>query len=541
MSQTERIDSANDSAVSRRSYLYQAREQLFYYCRHCGKRSELDPCRFELKYQNYFEQLYSDKEPKWSEEEAVTCPSCGRETAYADLRSAHVSEHIHVFLENIVYFDNGDKVKLKVFFNDVTFFNDRIQINPYYYFVVFNVKTGQSYLFEPRHCFTGKRWKKYDKPRIMNISTITGFTEQIPHTFWYRQIKDFIDFLEKKLEEQLGFPPVSFEESFRRVEKYEQRVFDCEVKVSIFNLAAHVRFPLLDWHKTQRLIRHARLNADKYTLKILRSVKSHTPNPIKTILEKSGIEYKRSLARLVGEDMLRISYLHLFSKIKDVNLLRDIVKWMDNAPFVYSDSDQLKKKMNLFLEDAIKAVGEKSIVRKIIRVNDYHCFFDSVTMYQDIKRAFPSYECDFKGSIQEIHDQFVTDYHKAQQKNVPIEYEKKEYELEGEYGGIRFVLPKETADLVTVGAKMHICVGSYAQYVLNRYCRIVVGYKENEPVVCIELANHNRDIVQAKMKYNHYPEGDVYNSVMAWAKDKDLNVETYDLEYFEELNFIEAM
>ena len=43
------------------------------------------------------------------------------------------------------------------------------------------------------------------------------------------------------------------------------------------------------------------------------------------------------------------------------------------------------------------------------------------------------------------------------------------------------------------------------------------------------------------MKYNHYPEGDVYNSVMAWAKSKGLNVETYDLEHFEELNFIEAV
>lgn len=531
MSQTERIDSANDSVVSRRSYLYRTREQLFYYCRHCGKRSELDPYRFELEHQNYFRQLRSGKEPEWSEE-AVTCPSCGRETAYADLRSAHSYERTHIFLENIVYFDNGDKVKLKVFFNDVTFFNGGIQINPYYYFVVFNIKTGQSYLFEPRHCFTGKRWKRYNKPRIMNISTITESTEQIPYAFWYSQIKDFIDFLEKKLEEQLGFPPVSFEESFRRAEKCIQRRFDCEVKVSIFDLAIHVRFPLLDWHNTQRLIHRARFSADKYILKILRSVKSHTPNPIRTILEKSGIEYKKSLARLVGENMLRISYLHPFSKIKDVNLLRDIVKWMDNVPFVHLDSGQLKEEMDLFLEDAIKAVGEKTIVRKIIRVNDYRCFFDSVAMYQDIKKVFPNYECDFKDSIQEIHDQLVVDHYKAQQKNVPIEYEKKEYELEGEYGGIRFVLPKETADLVAVGAKMHICVGSYAQRVLNGYCRIVVGYKEDEPVVCIELTNYNRDIVQAKMKYNHYPEGDVYNSVMAWAKDKNLNIETYDLEHF---------
>ena len=147
-------------------------------------------------------------------------------------------------------------------------------------------------------------------------------------------------------------------------------------------------------------------------------------------------------------------------------------------------------------------------------------------MAVELKECKPEYEINLNASIKELHDLVLSDYEKMQHENIEIDYSHVENKALFEYSdnGLTFRLAKDTHELIDVGAKMHICVGSYRHSALKHYCHIVIVRDTNEnPVVCIELDNELTYINQAKLKYNNLPTKEIGLIIEKWAQMNNLD------------------
>lgn len=508
--------------VTKHSYVNHRRySETVYYCRFCHEKSIITEST-----KHYILNLRPDSENRTMYDSAIECPSCGQITESKNI--LHVSGYgLKHFYDGMIFYDNDDKVRLFIFSKEITFFSGKLQQAHLATMVVFNIATGQSYMFEPRYKGSAKRWRHYNGPRLRNIS-ISSYASPMTFNldFKDKKIIELAELLQKKLSKKLGYQVKSLFDYYDELPSDSQRVYNITV------LANYVRMPNMNPFEFNMFISQNRFHYKKpeHFNKCLRAAKPDSPNPIKDLILGFKGPYTKSMAKLVREDMNRLVLFDTYSAIKDINNLRKIIFWIDLNSYSLLAED---KSLKTFIKDMLKIMSETVLVNKIIKSQEY-IVTDTAMMYQEIILRNPDYVVDPRQSIQEMHDIFTLDYNKLRHKNAPITYKEKDFELEGDYGGLEFRLAKDTLELVNTGTIMNICVGSYDNRALRRDCGIVIAYADEEPILCIELSSDFRHVLQVKAKRNAKPIGNLYKAASAWIEDHELIIQTYDMEKDEE-------
>lgn len=147
-------------------------------------------------------------------------------------------------------------------------------------------------------------------------------------------------------------------------------------------------------------------------------------------------------------------------------------------PLKHIPRDNLRKVFNLMEIDHTDFEGP------------YWQIADVDRMYGNIIQCQHDYKFPTKGAhtLSDIHEILVRDYSRVTTPNVEIPYasfQPKKFNITIE--DIEFKLPAMTHDLIDVGQKLSNCVGSYSDSVISGRSTIIVGYKEGEPRICMEL------------------------------------------------------
>lgn len=203
-----------------------------------------------------------------------------------------------------------------------------------------------------------------------------------------------------------------------------------------------------------------------------------------------------------------------------------------------------------FIEDLeYHSVSVSSTVPRQIKTTKLSLMIDIYRTYNQIKSNIPEFDIlDFITfeNEQQLHDELVR-YTNSDEYFDIINKKRVErvFTLEDEIFKIEEVennifVARNGGELHKIGRKMNICVGGYSNAVDRGHCRIVylMDNENNEYKACLELRkiqlkkSIKYKLVQAKLKYNRLPceDIDIYNKIIKWTNDHDIEIETYDME-----------
>lgn len=131
----------------------------------------------------------------------------------------------------------------------------------------------------------------------------------------------------------------------------------------------------------------------------------------------------------------------------------------------------------------------------------------------------------------DLISQDVRWYKYAKKKVSKIRYSAKEFELEENINGYRFVLPRTDRELLDVGRDMRICVGSYGNAAVRKSLDIVVVTNEaDEYIVCMELDSSATVAYQVKLYCNTTTNRStpIGKAIYKWMSGHRISCETYD-------------
>lgn len=184
----------------------------------------------------------------------------------------------------------------------------------------------------------------------------------------------------------------------------------------------------------------------------------------------------------------------------------------------------------------VKHKGEKIAAQKIISFikhdkdnNAYSTLNDMVSCYDELKH------CDFdfssKYNINELHLYLANKAARQKPENRKLHYIKRNLSLESSNDTFSLLLPKDTYELIDIGIQMNICVGSYAEKVVNGRCVILIlrDIAGNNPIGCVEL--HANTIHQVKGPNNRLLQNKERDFINDWVISNDLVVCTDDLPH----------
>lgn len=249
----------------------------------------------------------------------------------------------------------------------------------------------------------------------------------------------------------------------------------------------------------------------------LRKVRPDILGKIKHLKDKDKLKALKINNKEIMEYMLDIHpaffplSLLLFGQLKDINNVKKLLQC--NFLFTYAE-ENYRKFISLtkeFLRKYKKGKDETVFTNRLTK--DYRFLVDIVNMYEDLLKEVENYEVDFSLSLKEIHDILSLDHRKigTENKNIPQNRDLKKIFKNASFNDINYKLAKDTYELIDVGSKMNICVGSYGNRAVEKVCYIVVGYnKQNEPVTCMELTKKEGifQIEQVKKYRNNFAELD---------------------------------
>lgn len=102
-------------------------------------------------------------------------------------------------------------------------------------------------------------------------------------------------------------------------------------------------------------------------------------------------------------------------------------------------------------------------------------------------------------------------------------------ELEHKEGEWSFDSPKLGAELLDAGVNLHICVGSYIEYVAAKVKKVIIIRKDGKDFACLEIVNDR--LWQAKLYRNQRvaTHTELLALVLAWAARLKLTIDTPDV------------
>jgi hypothetical protein len=501
--------------ATRNSYLRLNRSESVFYCRHCHEQSDI-----------VVGMAWRNGKPVTEIRNVdILCPHCSKLSEDKDIIDAGGKEITHLY-SHISYFDNGDTVRAYIYSKEISFFSRKLQQQQIRTMVVFNIKTGQTYLFEPRYEKSKKRWKHYGGPRLKNISisSYAGLLMSFKLEENDPKVQGLMDLLQAKLQEKFPYPV----KSLRAYGLEHNAKKHSEKRLSLAILANYIRLPHLNSYDFNQFIEDNRyMYEDKKFAYILRKARPDTANPIGDLVRAFKGPDAKSIRKLIMKNLDYLSRLYMFQDFKDVNNVRRLLEKSDDWRRGYNG--YYDEKLPIFIKAMLKKAPETVVANKILKIDHLYLLSDTARMYYDIIEINSEYDFDISRSLRDLHDIFSMDYNKLQHPNLPLEYTKQELKIECDIDGYEFRLAKETHELITVGAKMDICVGSYGNRAHRKELNICVAYKDNEPVVCFELSRKLDRVLQAKLHGNQRPKDELYELCMEFVNRNEMSIDTYDL------------
>lgn len=499
---------------------FESKELLALYVLNCGYK--LDHFRIEI-----------NSEKEINEDTEVCCPNCGNKKAIKELRE--VQKRYQLCNE---FFVNGDKIKVNsrsILFN---YFRGRIVTTTIHDMVVINMKTGFSY--ELATFINGKKSKNSTPITNCTYKYQTSIGNYEPYSDKCKKFEDVIEGIynairDYKINNKIveGYVP-TFEQNRKyyndKIETDESyyspkgidRFIDMQ-SIFLFN-----RFPCINVFDSKTLFApqsyYASDDIYKQFVKIRRAVKQEDTQAINSILEKHNMpKTKKNKALLLT---LGLNYVFIYKALSNNVAIDNIYKLVDGLKEELIFNPTLCKFFKVY---ALTKQQENNLCNKMANLktnNEIYTARDFLSMAVELKESKPEYEINLNASIKELHDLVLSDYRKMQYENIEIDYSHIKNKALFEYSdnGLTFRLAKDTHELIDVGAKMHICVGSYRHAALSHYCHIVIVRDTNEnPVVCIELDSELTYINQAKLKYNNLPTKEIGLIIEKWAQMNNLD------------------
>lgn len=247
---------------------------------------------------------------------------------------------------------------------------------------------------------------------------------------------------------------------------------------------------------------------------------------ISGFIKIAGIPNKRAFRKIIADEPFDYKLLSMiysnFNKNID-NTVR-IYKKMNtkNEQGVYPDYRTIEKM--LVNAEIIKQYYDGNDAVKLFKDNEEE-FKDTAYMLGRMNRIVKDAFIKEKPSIMKAHDWLAQKEYEI--KNAPINFEINEVirkRLTMQLDSIKFFMPKTSTELKLAGKKLHNCVGTYTDQIINNYSQIVlVANDKGKLVVCIEIKDNK--IVQAKLFGNKKVASDttLNAEVIAWAKKAKLD------------------
>lgn len=250
-------------------------------------------------------------------------------------------------------------------------------------------------------------------------------------------------------------------------------------------------------------------------------------------LKKMKVEDINIVYQIFSDDILG-------NEAKAVNLFKAIAK-MSNAKDFYNEMTKIR--------------GEKQTIKNLIQFsfnNNYqYKLEDTINMYHqilDLEKNMDeeeNYEMIpmiarngkpiFKLSIGEIHDELSIIRAKFRNRNRTIHYDDKIVQkLSCDDGSLHIRFPKDTHEVVNIGQKMRICVGSYCDRIIKQETVVMCLYDDRDMntgyVGCFELGKDFKRIRQIKGVANHWLQGEYASFVKKWIENTKLMPDTIDYD-----------
>lgn len=422
----------------------------------------------------------------------------------------------------IVFFDKNKKgqtlLKITIFGELYTAWNDKLQVNKTAKELIFNLDTGMSYYRSP-YFLKSKKPINNDAKQYVNFSLdVKGY------------LVDAIA-LNNILKEDLV-------QIGQYMVEYKQSVLGYRPKLkrssSILDLALFNRMPSCDidtYAKVRRL--------DDIDITVKRTSFHRKVASIKS--DQDLIEQARALLKVKSNKTYNkfISSTDIYTAhiivehFKDINNIAKLV------------GIKLPIEFGPFLDFMIEQFGEVVTANKIKKLYDqyvkeyddesfYFCMSassafcdylqDIANMYDMITKRNVAIELNTGMNLKEIHDFLSLTYSKCKRENVELKYKESEikrFSFKNSQFNLRFA--KDTHELIEVGNKMGICVGSYGNIAISRQSDILVvqDTKTNEYVCCIERSGNT--CKQIKAKRNNMVQGDLLDFIEAWLEYANLS------------------
>lgn len=396
-------------------------------------------------------------------------------------------------------FNNGDKISIS---------KKTIKLNYYrktgYWNIdtkktrmTFNLKTGMTYIIE------GKK--------IKNISYSTSNIEYVMRSCnMYPGVK--ID--EDKI----------FKEAYELIANYKEKMYNKKpVEYEyINNLALFNRFPYITseslFKESDYTVKYMnKVSQDSYIDQAILSTINNTK--ISKGLRKAILNSSKYEGVLICKVLLIINKLLKYLKTDNVRKLFDSLtifaldRLSENIKFIKNIPEHL----------------ENSFINKIVK-DSGRLIYDTLHMYNIVLRSNKDYKIDYRKSIEEIHDDLSEVSYAISNPLVVFKNTKEERALEYSDGDYCIKIAKTNYELYNIGKTMHICVGSYSNYVKKRLLSIYTLQNSNgKPIVCIEVRDDK--VMQCKMKFNKpvYENQELLKYINKWMDKNKLESCSYDL------------
>lgn len=155
---------------------------------------------------------------------------------------------------------------------------------------------------------------------------------------------------------------------------------------------------------------------------------------------------------------------------------------------------------------------------------------DMVWMYHQLTKRNKKALWAKKLRRRDLHDTIMSIYNKQKHENIVFDYKDKSLNLCGRLGGLQFLLPPDSDNLLELGKRMKNCVGSYKERVATGKVDIVAAFnRDMRPLICIEI--DNGEIVQAKLACNKSvgEKAELNQLIIDYASKKNLTINTSDV------------
>lgn len=536
--------------------------EIIFYCTKCKKIIKKTKEKKFLNFSNYIKPMYfaknQENEPNYSykyKNEYITCPKCYRSERLNELITDR-----NLYIRYINCFLNKNKLNLVIEIIKYVYIKEKDNFIPEItkIRIIFNLDTGFTY--ELPRIVNGKiRKYRGKKNRRKEHITLLKANEKNIGSYFSTIRFHYSEIISKNC---LTLKQV-YLKAYNIIREYKMNKLDCYIKTyeeqnddllitDFYSLIKFNRYPTLDLVSNDYSIigkkSFKNFLKETKTITLYKNIKHDMNNlgksPIKEILNKYDLKYKKKLNILMSHS--RYIYLYIFFEKKVKFKYDNIIKLINF--FIKTKANEyelLDVSFFLYTIKNQKNFNENNFVKKIITCNlkyPYGMIQDLIISYNAIKKHNKNYELSCHGSLEDIHDKVSEDYREIKYKNIGLEYENNMLKLNDTINEYTFTLAKDTKELSTIGKDMQICVGSYRERALSKSCYIVdVKDKNNKYKACIEIREDKISIKQVKLFANNristYIKGNklneensnLYNAIKEWINKNKLISCTSDL------------